>query len=134
MLESLAGDDAGAATDAALRAIAIGCGDPSAAVRARALQLASARGCGDEAMWRAALRDDAPLVRGFAAEGCAGEHGEAARLWLLEALEREEDAAAFAALHAALAAALGVPLPHCDTTNEGHRAAAVERWRVACAR
>ena len=115
------------------RAIAIACGDPSPALRARAVQLAALVPLRDPDFWRVALQDDAPMVRGFAAAGAVDVRARGARSLLLEALEREHDDAAFGAMHRAIAKALQAPAPPCDPSNEAGRARALAHWRSACA-
>lgn len=115
-----------------MRAIAIACADESTAVRARAVHLAAVNRLSDEAFWEVALTDPAPLVRRFAASGAAQQHGRKAVTKLFAAISHERDPAAFASLHAALAAALEVIAPTCEADTEFGRHQAVAHWRSQC--
>ncbi|HEB53790.1 MAG TPA: hypothetical protein ENI87_11110 [bacterium] len=112
-----------------LRAIAVACADESAAVRARAVQLAIANRLANEAFWTAALADRSALVRRFAAVGVATCHADTAPPALLRALAAEQDPRAFEALHAALAHVHGIEPPACDATTSAGRKATLLRWQ-----
>lgn len=117
-----------------LLAIKIACADESAAVRTRAVQLADANGVDNLPFWRAAMADEAPLVRRYGAYGAVRRHGERAVDAVLAAMAAEQDPATFAALHAAMAKALDVAPPPCADENEEGRANAVAMWRKRCGR
>jgi hypothetical protein len=116
------------------RAIAIACADESPAVRARAVQLAEPAAEDAESFFRAALDDDAALVRRFAAERSVPCAGAAAAPLLLEAIQRESDGPAFRAMHAALAALLaeGPDLPPASETDAVARERVALAWRLRC--
>ena len=114
------------------RAIAIACADPSAAVRACAVQLAAENAITDRAFWLTGLRDRAPLVRRFAARGLRGELLIGASGALLTALGAEESPEAFLAIHDALERALGVELPHGAADTAAAREQICAQWRKLC--
>ena len=118
------------------RAIAIASADPSAAVRARAVQLGRPRQPDVAPFCEAALADAAPLVRQVAAQRCPDLAGGDAVPWLLDAASREHDAAAFLAMHGALSALVngGPDLFPAAANDADTRAAVVTAWRERCRR
>lgn len=141
MLNSLARPDLEAINDAGgidarrpvrMRAIAIACADDAASVRARAVQWAAANQLTDMQFWTTALRDVAPVVRNFAATGITRMQGKLAATELLRAMAREQDQAAFLAMHVALSKSLGVAEKPCDAATAAGREAAVAKWQVLC--
>jgi hypothetical protein len=116
------------------RALAIACADESPAVRARAVQLAELPPTDAVAFCRAGLDDDASLVRRCAAERAVGDLGPSAVPLLVDAIGRETDPMAFAAMHRALAA-LVADGPRLDSEvelDEVARARVVAAWRQRC--
>ncbi|MCB9878550.1 MAG: hypothetical protein H6835_13215 [Planctomycetes bacterium] len=122
------------------RVLAIGCGDPSPAVRARSLRAAAALGRAELELWQVALTDEAALVRAVAADAAVdalagtGRRDEATAL-LLSRLQLEEDPSAFTALHRALERTAGVAHEfRLQAVDEAGRAAAREFWQERCRR
>lgn len=114
------------------RALAIACGDDSPAVRARAVQLMQPHPDDAESFCREALADPAPLVRRCAAERAAEcLRGDAVPL-LLAALEREDDADAFAAMHAQLRQLCEAGPELQDAADPAARAEVRHAWRQRC--
>ena len=114
------------------RAIAVACADPSAAVRARAIQLADADGISDRGFWLAAIRDESPLVRRFAAAGLVRNVAAGAVDALLAALTRERAPAPFRAIHTALQRATGVEFAAGAVELQQVRERVRARWREKC--
>jgi hypothetical protein len=113
------------------RVVAIALGDDAVAVRAKGVQLATPDAADADAFVRAALADEAPLVRQVAAARGVELLGRAAPPVLLEFLAKEQDPGVFLALHDALATAMRVVdsvLPVSAASADG-RAAVVARWR-----
>jgi hypothetical protein len=116
------------------RAIAIGCGDENATVRARAVQLARPDARSAAGFYQAALADASPIVRGCAAPCCGECMGRDALLLLLPALAAEQDGAAFRAMHEALATLVpnAPELPPQDEDRAERRTAVLAAWRQRC--
>jgi len=115
-----------------MRAIAIACGDESAAMRARAVQLAAANQLDIEGFWLTALRDVAPIVRSFAATGIEQVQGAGAAEALLQAISAEQDPATFSTMHVALAKSMSLQTPPYDAEDVEGRKRAVAQWRLRC--
>lgn len=113
-----------------IRAIAVACGDESAAVRTRAVQLAAKNQLSNLEFWQAALGDVAALVRRTAAGHAAKQHGAVAVPALLAAVTREQDPGAFAALHRALSGLhASAQEPEFGFDTAAGRSAAVAYWK-----
>jgi len=124
------------ATPAALqtlreRAIAIGCGDDSSIVRARAIQLAVPAPAAQPEFCRTALADGSALVRRHAAMRAVELLGERAVPLLLASLEPECDGPTFFAIHEALSSLTADPpaVDRADLGNEAGRATVVQAWQ-----
>jgi len=118
------------------RAVAIGCADDSPAVRARAIQLAEPGTDAGDSFARAALDDEAPLVRRCAAARVADFAPAAAMGLLVAAIARENDADAFRAMHEALSRLVSDP-PNLAPGAEGDAATRVlvaRAWGQRCSR
>ncbi|MCA8975233.1 MAG: hypothetical protein KDC98_10955 [Planctomycetes bacterium] len=117
------------------RVLAIGLDDDAPAVRARAIQLGPpASDLEDPAILtrfcRLALADADPLVRRTAAPRVVELIGPSATDLLLQAMATESDAAAFSAMHAALASIPGAQQPPAvDAADPESRQRAVMEWR-----
>ncbi len=135
MLDALASDvmDGEERRDVRLRAIAVACGDPSAAVRTRSVQLAAAAGIAAPAFWRAAVADADGMVRRAAASACVVLGRRELGTLLIAALEVEPDPDVFLALHRSLGKLLHVPPISCDPHHDEDRQRAVLHWRRTCA-
>jgi hypothetical protein len=116
------------------RAIAIGCGDADATVRARAIQLATPADELRLPFCAAALADVDPRVRAIAAERTAQLRPDGGAALLCAALQREADPAAFRAMHDALAQNVpgGPELPSGAEVNPDQRRAAAAAWKDRC--
>ena len=137
MLESLAGPKAverGGAARRSIRAhaIAIACGDPSPALRARGLQLAVINDVHPAGLWPSALMDEDAMVRRAAAEAFPMRYRDSAAAALLAALERERDPGVFRAMHAAMRRATQRPGPRCEAGDAGGRSRTARAWRTQC--
>ena len=123
------------ALDAAqrLRAIvvAIAAADSSAAIRARAVQLAEVDAAWSRDLCAAALEDPAPVVRAIAASRSIELLRDQAPTVLFAALAKEQDPGTFARLHESLAMT-AAPAPRIEPGDEAspeRRAALVAAWR-----
>ncbi|MEC8653396.1 MAG: hypothetical protein VXY92_12630, partial [Planctomycetota bacterium] len=118
----------------AIRAHAIGiaCGDPSPALRTRALQLAVINDVDPAGLWPSALMDEDAMVRRAAAEAFPMRDRDSATVTLLAALERERDPGVFRALHAALTRATQRPGPRCEAGDAAERSRTARAWRTQC--
>lgn len=130
---TLDGDQA-ASDDLHARAIAAACADESPSVRARAVQLAPFDGPTGEQFCATALDDPDALVRCCAAARAPEWLGAAGVPILLDHLAGEKDAAAFAALHGALAKLVpnAPALPSSSLDLACVRARIVQAWRQQC--
>ena len=117
-----------------LRAIAVACGDDSAAVRTRSVQLAAVAGISAPAFWRAAVADADRMVRRAAANACVKLKRRDFGQLLLAAIEVEPDPDVFLALHVSLGKLLGVPPTSCDPHKSEDRQRAILHWRRQCAK
>ncbi|MBM4062547.1 MAG: hypothetical protein FJ265_15835 [Planctomycetes bacterium] len=113
------------------RVLAIACGDETAAVRARAVELAEPGLDDPLGFCQAALGDGSPAVRATAARNALRLLGAGAVPLLAAALVEESQPEAFCALHDALVDHFGpvVALAPGDAHAAAGRAAAVAAWR-----
>jgi len=112
------------------RVIAIGCGDASAAVRAKAIQFGPPVADDPLPFCRAALSDHDAFVRQVAARRTVTLLGEAAVDLLLDAMQRENDGPTVVVLHTELANLAGMTVaPPLDVDDAAARRAALEQWR-----
>lgn len=116
------------------RALAIACADTSPAVRSRAVQLAEVTEPNGAAFVAAALADEAPLVRRFAAERTAELPPADAIALLVEAIDQEDDAGAFLAMHTTLSrlVANGPTLAPREESEANARARVAAAWGQRC--
>ncbi|MEO6597702.1 MAG: hypothetical protein ABIP94_23400 [Planctomycetota bacterium] len=130
---TIEGDEA-AGADLHQRAIAIAGADESPSVRARAVQLACLPSETGAIFCRTALNDAAAIVRWCAAARAPEWLGPAGIPLLLDHLANEDDAAAFTALHGALAklSPPGPTLPRTGLDGATARAGVVKAWRDQC--
>lgn len=112
------------------RILAVGCGDDSPAVRAKAIQLGPAAGDEARIFCAVALADEDALVREVAVARTVELLGEDAVTLLLIAMAQETDASAFTAQHEALTRLAGLTTaPAVDARDAASRRAAETEWR-----